>query len=157
MAGSGELIIGKQVFRVTHVEDLDARQDGWITAVLKRAGLTDPRLDALVGEALVEEAELRLMERGLVGRFVAAYLVEAGKTWEPETAEANAKLFDAVKGQDQRNGIFILLGGLILGFFAGARASWPTGPSSSTDPDATASSPSAVASTTATGSLSSAL
>jgi hypothetical protein len=155
MEKPAELIIGKQVFRITQMEDLDARQDGYITAALERAGLTDPRLGELQGEALVREAELLIMERGLVGRYLAAYLVEAGKTWEPDAAEANAKLFDAVKGKDPRDGIFILLGGLVLGFFAGARVSWPTGPSSSTDPAAEAITPSAAGSDTATGSLSS--
>lgn len=155
MTKAAELIIGKQVFRVTHVEDLDARQDGYITAVLERAGLTDPRLDALEGEALIREAELRLMERGLVGRYLAAYLVESGKGWEPDAADANATLFDAVKGKDPIDGIYTLLGGLILGFFAGARASWPTGPSSSMDPADDANTPSAAGSAMATGSLSS--
>jgi hypothetical protein len=155
MTKPAELIIGTQVFRITHVEDLDARQDGWITAVLERAGLTDPRLDPLEGPALVREAELLLMERGLVGRFLAGYLVEVGKAWETASADANARLFDSVKGKGHRDGIFVLLGGLVLGFFAGARASWPTGPSSSKDPDADANSESAAASTTATGSLSS--
>jgi hypothetical protein len=150
-----DLIIGRQVFRVTNVEDLDARQDGWISAILERAGLTDPELELLTGEMLIREAELRIKERGLVGRYLAAYLVERGKSWEPETAEANAKLFDSVKGKDQRDGIFVLLGGLVLGFFTAARAFSPTGPSSSMDPVGNAPTPSAAGSTTAAGSSSS--
>jgi hypothetical protein len=150
-----ELIIGKQVFRVTNVEDLDARQDGYIAAVLERAGMTDPELELLKGEALIREAELRIKEKGLVGRYLAAYLVERGKSWEPETADVNAKLFDSLKSKDQRDGIFVLLGGLVLGFFTAARASSPTGPSSSMDPVENAPTPSAAGSAMAAGNSSS--
>lgn len=108
-----------RVFRICDPKELDLQQDAYIAAALERAGLLDPRLKALKGEALIAESQLRLFERGVVGEFLAGYLVE-GKTWTIEEALKNAKQFNGLRDRVGRDQLFSVVPGLLLGFFSGA-------------------------------------
>lgn len=149
-----EVKAAERVFLLTEADALSLEQDGYLSAVLERSGVTDPALEQLAGAALVREAHLRVLETGNTGRFLAAFLVEQGQEWSEPRARKLAGELSRLRSSEDRATLHDLLGGLILGFFGSGRSWQRSGPSSSPSPaiDPDENSALAAASTMATGS-----
>lgn len=133
-----EVRLGATTFVLTPAGRLELAQDGFVSAVFERAGLTDPALEQLDGAALIDECRLRVLEHGQAGRLLAGFFVERGHAWAADAAAKHARLFDQVTGEGEKGVLHAHIRGLVAGFFGRGASSPATGPSSSTSPTASA-------------------
>lgn len=128
-APDGIIMIGGRKFRGV-TQELTAAQDHYLMGHLTLAGALEYLAKKGAAPHEVAEAAVRMCTRILVSgracQILAGCLIEEGKTWTHESAEANAAFFRELRDSDSKNAMSEGLLGLVLGFFRYATASVAT-------------------------------